>query len=861
LINKCCSGTEYVTSRRGSLIAISPTEDIQREKEAWQKALEAGATYSGVKASKTPEEVISNLHEGFFDPSFDVVERQLQEISDWEEEGLMDRFMATIEETDTDKDMVLSQLADMISLNYSDLMSCMRDVHAIDLDLARTAIQLKNSRRKLESGKKLIVTGTLDITRLQTYKENLTLVHALAEKLQSVKSLFQNMLGSIQIGDVGEAAESSCQILLTLQDESYYCMTGLEGYSVTVQRMLPTLRQKTDKALLRVVSRKFAAAEYAGIMRSYLVLDHMQENMGVRIVGSAGGVDANEEDEEEDELLIYDDDSCMEGLARRVLRYQIADIGSCMRSTVMELIYASANALGGGQGVLDLTELSQNELYQRITPDIVVRCVVRACELLADVVHTNYLVTQWHRTPFDERTGDMAFLHRGPIEHGEADFSDEDSEDEEEEGQEEGRGRGRSGSGNGHRTAGRRALEGDAVLESIIHETDITAELSPNEIRSQRLQTARLTDALHSLAACRLILWEEVERAIVDLFHAISPSAEIALEDFAALLWALEAIVKLGREFCCSESRALQHCVAVKSVEYANSIHMSSVMQLQQMVEVEPWRSVPIRLSEVGGILGLIKMYVLKQQGGPDSGAGRIRIRGMVAEAVAVAERRTSQQAANRSQLAAKYTQQSSSVGSSPAAANTTGDGSESAIQNEDDLRSGSSILMEFHAKGNPLHFMTAGQVEEETGQGGAVAGPPSSMQRESSSGSTSGGAGTGGEVNLMMEALSKLFEDDSALPQSRRAQQQSSAMVVTQTSLNGLAKFTGRYMHMMQLMPPAAPEIFTGLCQLFDLYLCAVFVGFVSSEDRQKVFTKSLPRSAAPPPLQAKEFEVSQIY
>ena len=205
---------------------------------------------------------------------------------------MMDRFMSTIEETDTDKDMVLSQLADMISTNYSELMSCMRDVHAIDLDLARTTIHLKNSRRKLESAKKLIVTGTLDITRLQTHMENLSLVQVLAEKLQAVKNLFQSMEGSMQIGDVGEAAENSYHILLTLQDEAFYCLQGLEGCSVTVQRLLPSLRHKTDKALLRIVSRKFAAAEYGGIVRSYLMLDHMQESMGVQIIGGgARGAD------------------------------------------------------------------------------------------------------------------------------------------------------------------------------------------------------------------------------------------------------------------------------------------------------------------------------------------------------------------------------------------------------------------------------------------------------------------------------------------------------------------------------------------------------------------------------------------
>ena len=580
---------------------------------------------------------------------------------------------------------------------------------------------------------------------------------------------------------------------------------------------------------------------------------------------------------------MFDDEPCMEGLARRVLRYQIADIGACMRSTIMELIYASADAHGAKSqhAVLDLTELSRDALYERITPDIVVPCVVRACELLANVVHTNYLVTQWHRTPFDERTSDMKFLHRCPIEHGEVDFSDEDSGEEEDEGEGEGEGGGgrRRGSSSAERRgSGRRGHDVDPSRD--ILRTNMVTEvsnvlrggpeeggggrtgevnLSPEDIRSQRLQAARLADANHSLMACRPILWDEVERAVVDLFDAISPTAEIALEDFAALLWALEAMVRLGREFCCAESRALQHCVAVKSVQYANSIHLSSVHQLQQMLESEPWRSVPLHLNEVGGILGLIKMYVLKQQqvsAGGVGESGHIRIRGMVAEAMAVAERRSVQQAANRSQLAAKYTQQQVSPHSTPGPANTTGDGSEEDCEPEEAV----SMLMDFFPNGNPLHFMTAGQASEEEGGSVGTAVTQAQRQRESSNGSVGSNSGAGtGEVNLMMEALSKLFEEDHSLPLSKRAQQQSSAMVVTQTCLNGLAKFAGRYMHMMQLMPSAAPEIFSGICQLFDLYLCTVFVGFVSADERQKIFTRSQHRSVAPPPLQAKEFEVSR--
>ena len=579
---------------------------------------------------------------------------------------------------------------------------------------------------------------------------------------------------------------------------------------------------------------------------------------------------------------MFDNEPCMEGLARRILRYQIADIGACMRSTIMELIYAAADAYGAKSQhtVLHLTELSRDTLYERITPDIVVPCMVRACELLADVVHTNYLVTQWHRTPFDERTSDMKFLHRCPIEHGEVDFSDEDSgQDEDEDEGEGGEGRRRGSSSADRRASGRRGHDVNPSRDSVERINMVSevlnvlrggsenggggrtceVNLSPEDIRSQRLQAARLADANHSLMACRPILWDEVERALVDLYDAIYPSAEIALEDFAALLWALEAMVRLGREFCCAESRALQHCVAVKSVQYANSIHLSSVHQLQQMLESEPWRSVPLHLNEVGGILGLIKMYILKQQQAGGIGeSGHIRIRGMVTEAMAMAERRSVQQAANRSQLAAKYTQQQVSPHSTPGAAFTTSDGSEEDCEPEEAV----SMLMDFFPNGNPLHFMTEGRASEDDG-GGSVSArvTQAQLQRESSNGSvgSNSGAGVGG-VNLMMEALSKLFEEDHSLPLSKRAQQQSSAMVVTQTCLNGLAKLAGRYMHMMQMMPSAAPEIFGGICQLFDLYLCTAFVGFVSADERQKIFTRSQHRSVAPPPLQAKEFEVIRV-
>lgn len=65
--------------------------------------------------------------------------------------------------------------------------------------------------------------------------------------------------------------------------------------------------------------------------------------------------------------------------------------------------------------IVDLAEGPLSDLYRRLSSGLLAPCVVRTCELLADAIHTHYLVTQWHLTPFDRSNNDWAFLHRCPL--------------------------------------------------------------------------------------------------------------------------------------------------------------------------------------------------------------------------------------------------------------------------------------------------------------------------------------------------------------------------------------------------------------------------------------------------------------
>ena len=117
--------------------------------------------------------------------------------------------------------------------------------------------------------------------------------------------------------------------------------------------------------------------------------------------------------------------------------------------------------------------------------------------------------------------------------------------------------------------------------------------------------------------------------------------------------------------------------------------------------------------------------------------------------------------------------------------------------------------------------------------------------------------AGVDNHPSYLAEMLSALLSDETGgNAPSKRSQERAAAMVVTQTSLHGLSKFSGQYLQIMQLMPSAACDVFEGLCHLFDYYLFAVFTGFVSADDRRHLFVKKT-RNTAPPPQQAQDFEV----
>jgi hypothetical protein len=836
---------------RNSLNSITNFEHSDESARRKSLAMTAAMASLGVKHSRTADETIAALPEGLFTQDFDPVAMQLDRIKDFTDDELTETFMTTIEDTDISKDAVVSKLFVMIESNYDDLMSCMRDVHAIDIDLARTNVQITNSIRKLRSADTLIVSGTLHITKLHTMKQRLLKVEAIVAEVLKLKEMYKATQTQTNEGQLGMAATTAHDLLNALQDEIYEQIHSVSHLGDSVQNLIPIIRFKTDKALFRLCCGQFSAAQYGDILSSYLMLDQMQETMGVQIIDASLVNQAGSPDS-----CHTDTRACTDGLAERVLRFLCLYINMCIRTAVAEFLPAGAKE---ELLSLDVLSVSTEDILEYVTPEVSVQCVVRACELLGDIAHTHYLVTQWHRTPFDSRNLDAAFLHRCPNEliNEELDgsFDDDEEEDSEYSDEEEGGGEGdgeRASVGGRPRTRSRSASQGAGLFQehpeggsvrrkrgssrapavSLRGVYDASAD-APEDI-GERLRAARLVFASQQLSRSRAHLWGSVEGALVHLLGAVRTTSATTVEDFLSMNWSIQSLIKIGMEFSGSASRHITHTMKEKCVEYFGEIHRDSFEQLRQMIECETWSSVPVKLGEMGGIIGIIKSNVRRREAG-SAARSKIRLPGMIRETEEMKKRKTAA-------LAAKYAPSAADAPSSPPKASRHMDGSALPTDAAADSAAGGSILMSFHKFGSPLHYTPF--VEGEFGEDGVSAG---------------GAGGSAGYFSpLGSDFLSLLLEEDAgSTARTRKGQDKSAAVVVTQSALNGLAKFTGKYLLMMHLMSAAAVDIFMGLRQLFEYYLCAVFNGFVPLEDRKNVL-HPLPRTSphAPPPMQAQDFE-----
>jgi len=771
-----------------------PTKDEKKERFITQDA----SHY----CNKTAESVIKSLPPGYFTSTgeYDPVALIPHEVSTWGTGDLNEQFMNKIEDVDTDKDMILSSLADLIEANYTELMGCMTNVYDIDLDLSRAGMQVVNCRRNIAEASNVLVDGAMGIAQLQAKRERLILAATMAKSLKALMDVHRAMLNDVIIGNLAKAAEGASSLLFSIlldkqnNEDSGYGLQLKALFNMkagVVKKSVITIRQKSDRALHRLCSRKFNKGEYSDIVRAYLVLDYIAETLSVPLCEAEDGTE---------NMQFYGTNGCAEGLAPRVLRFLNEDIETCLHSSVVEFLYASQHKLHkaakdmdmqknfhamGMDEIMELADAPLQHLYTLVNAESAAQCIVRSCELLTDIVHTHYLITQWHVSPFDssdEGGGDGE--HSTP--HIQDDIKTKITA---------------SFIQNWHggysgKASNRESDEGDKkILGS--------------------LRGARLAVVYERLLADRTSLWSSIIAGQISMIKAITLSAAVSGDDFFTIVWAIKTMVRFGHEFCGSDSMALIDCFVEKSKEYYQQFHLESFVVLREMVESEGWQAVPVLLDGMGGILGILKRNAISP----------------------------------KCKYGCTYT--SNDI-----------DG-----KSKNGSSKKYSILSSFWRHGNPFQMI----LEEDKGE--SVVEQDEEIdwgKREEKTGIFSTGANIREDVKLEKVKVLEHDGNDIGLyilcdkftvfmrEENGHEKETFIDTVVTQTCLNGLARCTGRYLQMMYMLPSVSGDIFPLLCQLYDYYVCAVYCGFVPTE-QQKL--SKYARALASTPERSNEFEAANSY
>jgi len=853
-------------------------------------------------SDKTPQSVIASLPDAFFSPEFDAAAQLPMEVASWGQGDLTDRFMTKIEDFDTDKDMILSSLADLIEANYSQIVECMRDINAIDTELSQAATKTILCREKLAMASAALCAGPVKVASMQAKRDRLALAADTVRCLKALMDVHKAVQSDLTIGALARAAEGASSLLFSLQNDAYgygqfRSLSNLKG---VVRRNFVSVRQKSDKALLRMCSRKFAPAEYADIVKGYLVLDHAAETLGLPLGTPAPSRLDGQQDAPPSSDDLFDALGCMEGLDRRVLRFLTEDIDACRHSALLELMYASQHRkqkaaaaidLAGVQlfaqmstlEMVDLAETPMDELYRMVGADLVAQCVKRTCGLLADVVHTHYLITQWHRAPFDPRNEDSAFLHRcaptAPEDDGARDEVTGDSpmrKDPDTEAAVDSPTKGApadsvktkklstsklsslfsanfklpkpSSSSSGAPASAAAGTKSGATASTDAGSTQRVrnAEATRNAIArafernwprtsSKVIASLAHSGALHSPSQRSRSLINGAADS-PDQPHPRGAAGASMTADEMKVLRLRGARMAVVYERMAVDRAALWALVVAALADMLRCLSMPAAVPFDDFLAVLWAVSTTVNLGrEFCGAESKALLDALHAK-------AREYLANTHAESFQVLRQMVDSEAWRCVPVAlddmggvlgiVKKSMPPLQQSNPPADTNGAGN---------------KSILMMFVSGGNPFYVATTPSEPNGNGNGHGT-----SHHQSAAVAATSLASSLAVEYECFMEMLSK----DEGRPGQHDVSGGRSALCVTQTLLNGLARYAGRYLQKMHLLPSTAPDVFASLCQLFDYYLCAVFTGFVGSTERRLLAHRSA-RLSSTAPAHADDFEV----
>ncbi|KAL4422269.1 hypothetical protein ABPG75_008466 [Micractinium tetrahymenae] len=740
-----------------------------------------GALPAGPSATSEEDEgeaALRDLAPGYFDPpeQFDALEHELRQLPVAFEAAHLE---AVAEERTGVLEVVSERLSQHVLANYGKFVEGVEEVGRVESDLQAAHTTTKLARERLALALREVSTN-LKIAKDTRRKQGLSALLEVLLKLQQANNLQRALKEAQESGEYAEAFWLCAQCTQSM-DELGDGLKVAGELTATINRLYSETTQRLEGALAAVCA-DFRPSHYTKVLEGYMFLGN---------VGQLGD---------------------------EVKSAFIATIGSSAAKVVRGVLLTRP-------GFEEKAAMAANlqELVRFLPSDLFRTCLARVLMVLHDILVSHFHMVRWHEAALERHAAEAVALAAarqalearlggsppaapagGAAAEGAAAAAAEEEEDPF-------GGWAAGGAADelpplGSPGSDEVTITGRAVMGLQVQlQRGTASELEELEAKaSDEAEWGTVLQAVHAgLLSGRKLIWEEAARRIGVL---LSSPAAFEGEHFLQVMEWTQRVLAVGESFAGCECASLRTLLERQSGKFFRLYHHSNVEALSSMLDKEVWKRLPAQLPSL-------------------------------AEALA-ARSSSSDEVGGSSSLSGAGSSGASANGGFPPFEQFVVGGNPWRRQQSPRGRRRQQQLGFGGAAGSGLDDTQAGRALEvdEYGVPRSASNTPSAAAAQAEVGQDSTGFTEDGEADAEPDDVYGDFIDEDTQQVQVRGGGAGDMLglpaggdappAVTNASWR-MYKWMRDYAALMRPLRAAAPAIFAGLCELFELYLLHVFVAF----------------------------------
>eukprot|EP00939_MAST-03C_sp_MAST-3C-sp1_P004157 g4157.t1 len=549
--------------------------------------------------SKTSEETLESLPPGFFEHDFDPVSHLLRALpADKRGPDMVQWLQLEISQKDIAQDVVKEKITDKILAKYDTFLRGMRQIQDVDRDLKIASGVIARGKSSVSRSHSSLVNDTLTIPFKRRRQERLKVVENIVRSIRGTANVEDDIKRWIRQKNYPAAVKTLTTTWEALNGPLAAKLNVLGGLRKRFPGFVSSLRMSVD-AQLQSMCVRFDAGTYDSIIRAYCLLDRHfsslkkeREERRETKYGDGSSGEADVAGGKETLRTVTFEVTIPAGLmpgqkfavvfprGRRTImcpegkkggdRLSVTNLGDdesgsgegdigAVSGIAQQMQSNFTHAIMKRSKDIVLSELeaqegstkegtTYRELCAALRPTAVLSALERLFEAMCEILHNHYLLTQWHRDPFNPENVSVAYLHRCSV------WSDEECTDDE-------------------------SLGFDAK------------------------EISKLQKVSRGLKMGRKVLWHHMQARIAEFLEAAPVCARgTSLRYLAEIVCTCSIFVRIGEDFSRETSQAMTNAISALTKRYVTTFHESNLRKLKIGLENDDWGRLPIDLDALGGV-------------------------------------------------------------------------------------------------------------------------------------------------------------------------------------------------------------------------------------------------------------------